>query len=46
MQKKEDQKNKIYFIWKFEKDAYLCTPNGNEGQKIGTADVGKITEKD
>jgi hypothetical protein len=25
-------KNKIYFIWKFEKDAYLCNPNGNEGK--------------
>ncbi|WP_208600666.1 hypothetical protein, partial [Pedobacter terrae] len=25
-------KNKIYFIWKFKKDAYLCNPNGNEGK--------------
>jgi hypothetical protein len=29
--KKEDRKNKIYFIWKFGKDAYLCTPNRKEG---------------
>ena len=25
--KKEERKNKIYFIWKLEKDPYLCTPN-------------------
>ena len=31
--KKRRQKNKIYFIWKFGKDPYLCTPNRKEEQK-------------
>ena len=32
-EKKEEEKNKIYFIWNFGKDPYLCTPNDKEGQK-------------
>lgn len=29
----QQQKNKIYFIWKLKKDSYLCTPNRKEGLK-------------
>jgi len=32
-EKKKAEKNKIYFIWKFEKDAYLCTPNRKGREK-------------
>ena len=31
--RKGEQKNKIYFIWKFKKDPYLCTPNREEREK-------------
>jgi len=30
--RKRRPKNKNYFIWKFKKDSYLCTSNGNEGK--------------
>jgi len=39
-------KNKIYFIWNFGKDPYLCTPNRKEGQKVGAADVAQTTKQD
>jgi len=47
-EKKKRLKNKNYFIWKFKKDSYLCTPNGNEGKtkKDQVADVTAINRKD
>ena len=30
--RKQQRKNKIYFIWKLVKDSYLCTPNRKEGK--------------
>ncbi|KQR72564.1 hypothetical protein ASF92_04610 [Pedobacter sp. Leaf176] len=29
---REGLKKINYFIWRFKKDSYLCTPNGNEGK--------------
>ncbi|MFC3365069.1 hypothetical protein ACFOG5_17950 [Pedobacter fastidiosus] len=32
--KNKGLKNKNYFVWKFGKDSYLCTPNRKEGKRL------------